>query len=107
MKIIDYIPVGHDNAVTRDQLRHLTGLGDRTIREMIEEERKHTVILNLGDARGYFRPAPGEEGLIRVCRNKEKNRCRSIQGNIRAMEAALYSRKKKGIPGQMSMFGGG
>jgi hypothetical protein len=83
----------------------MTGFGDRRIREMIEEERKSTVILNLGDSKGYFRPAPGEEGLIRVCRNKERNRCRSIQGNIRAMEAALYCRKKD-IPGQISMFGG-
>lgn len=106
MKIIDYIPVGHDKAVTRDRLRHLTGLSDRKIRELIEEERKQTVIINIGDAKGYFRPGPGEEGLIRICRNKERNRCKSIQGNIKAMEAALYSRNKKGIPGQISMFGG-
>lgn len=50
MKIIDYIPVGHKNAVTRKQLVILTGLSDRKIRNMIQEEcnREHP-ILNIVD----------------------------------------------------------
>ena len=58
MKIIDYIPVGHKNAVTRKQLVILTGLSDRKIRNMIQEEcnREHP-ILNMQDGKGYFQPA--------------------------------------------------
>ena len=52
MKIIDYIPVGHKNAVTRKQLVILTGLSDRKIRNMIQEEcnREHP-ILNMQDGK--------------------------------------------------------
>lgn len=108
MKILDYIPIGHANAATREQLRSLTGYGDRTNRELIEAERKNIVILNMGDAKGYFIPLPEEDYLIRECLVTEKNRLKAIQSNIRVMEAALKKnrrgRKCKGIPGQMTMF---
>ena len=54
MQIVDYIPVGHTKAVTREQLSDRTGLGDRDVRRAIHEARRDTVILNIGG--GYYRP---------------------------------------------------
>lgn len=74
MKIIDYIPVGHKNAVTRKQLVILTGLSDRKIRNMIQEEcnREHP-ILNMQDGKGYFQPAYDEMHLVRLYRVQENH----------------------------------
>ncbi len=56
MNIIDYIPVGRNNAVSREMLSVATGLDDRTIRNMIHESRRESPILNMQDGRGYFLP---------------------------------------------------
>ena len=37
MDIVDYIPFGRENAVTRTQLRIMTGMNDRKIRDKISE----------------------------------------------------------------------
>lgn len=103
MDILNYIPVGHKNAVTRGTLSNLTGMKDRTNRELIEQVRQHYVVLNMGDAKGYFLPGPGEENLVRACRNKELSRYRAIGRTIRAMDKYL-NRNKKDTPGQISMF---
>ena len=103
MDILNHIPVGHKNAVTRGSLCHITGMKDRKNRELIEQARQHYVILNLGDSKGYFIPAPNEENLVRMCRNKEISRYRAIGRTIRAMDKYL-NRNKKDIPGQISMF---
>ena len=64
MDIVDYIPFGRENAVTRAQLRIVTGLNDRQIREQISQARRDTVILNMQDGKGYFRPLPEERHIV-------------------------------------------
>lgn len=54
--ILDYIPTGHENAVTREELCRRTGLYDRVIRSLIHEARLKIGILNMQDGRGYFIP---------------------------------------------------
>lgn len=55
MNIVDYIPTGKDNAVTRAQLCALTGLGDRAVRKLIEIARvEGAVIVNHQDGNGYY-----------------------------------------------------
>ena len=44
MDIVDYIPFGRENAVTRAQLRSRTGIDDRAIRDMIATCRMAKVI---------------------------------------------------------------
>ena len=51
IKIVDYIPFGKENAISRQQLERVTGLSDR----------RNTVILNLSNGKGYFQPIQGEE----------------------------------------------
>ena len=54
--ILDYIRTGHDRAITRAELSDLTGIDDRTIRDMIHYARRDIPILNMQDGRGYFVP---------------------------------------------------
>lgn len=58
MDIIDFIPYGHDNAVTRSELISMTGESDRAIRDAISNSKE--LIINLQDGAGYFRPLPEE-----------------------------------------------
>lgn len=104
MDILKYIPVGHENAVTRRDLCRRTRLSDRKVRQLIEDARKDVVILNLGDSKGYFVPAPGEEKLVLRCKRKEMSRYKAIYQNIIAMNQYLSIDDKKDIPGQESIF---
>jgi hypothetical protein len=61
IKIVDYIPSGKENAISRQQLERVTGLSDRDVREAISLARRNTVILNLSNGKGYFQPIQGEE----------------------------------------------
>ena len=55
MDIIDYIPHGKDNAITRAELCSITNLQDRPVRELIETARRNgTIILNDQDGKGYY-----------------------------------------------------
>lgn len=67
MDIVDYIPFGRENAVTRTQLRIMTGMNDRKIRDKISEAKRDTVILNMQDGKGYFRPLPATSGRKTSC----------------------------------------
>lgn len=56
MNILDFIPYGKENAVKRSTLCALTGMNDRKVREMIEQEkRKGEIIINAQDGNGYYR----------------------------------------------------
>ena len=63
MNIIDFIPFGKDNAISRRALCLVTELPDRLMRREIERARKDYAILNI-DGSGYFRPAEDETYLI-------------------------------------------
>ena len=54
--IIEYIPFGRENAITRRRLCHLTGLKDRDVRGQIQKEAEKDPILSRSDGRGYYRP---------------------------------------------------
>ena len=103
--IIDLIPVGRDNAISRDYLVTLCvqhGLvkenlkdKDRAMRDLVGEARKEYVVLNLSDGNGYYRPTLKEfldlQRHIRQIRsriNKEEERLRP--------ELVLYEDYKRG-----------
>lgn len=105
MKILDYIPVGHKNAVTRQYLTNVTGLSDRKIRDMIEKEctREHP-ILNMGDGKGYFQPAAGEMYLVRLYRAKENHRTLHIRKKISEIDKYIKDDENELVKNQISMF---
>lgn len=103
--IIDLIPTGRDNAISRDYLVTLCvqhGLvkenlkdKDRAMRDLVGEARKEYVVLNLSDGNGYYRPTLKEfldlQRHIRQIRsriNKEEERLKP--------ELALYEDYKRG-----------
>lgn len=77
MNIADFIPLGMKNAITREELRKLTGLNDRQIREMISQKRREIPIISL-DNKGYFIPTKEEKPLVEKWVNQEKHRAKSI-----------------------------
>ena len=89
MDIVDYIPFGRENAVTRAQLRSRTGIDDRAIRDRIADARRDTVILNMQDGKGYFRPLPEERHLVEVYAKQETARLKSIGWSLKAARQML------------------
>lgn len=77
MNIIDYIPYGQKNAVSRTSLRIQTGLTDRAIRELIGQARRETPILNTQNGEGYFIPLPSEKKLVEGWLKQEESRAKS------------------------------
>lgn len=67
LNILDFIPVGHENAVDRYELERRTGLNDRANREQIEnawiKERK--AIINNGYGQGYYVVDPADPEDVR------------------------------------------
>lgn len=75
MKITDFIPVGKENAVTREQLRLRLNLPDRKIRQMIEDARRDgALIINESDGAGYYQ----SEELGELKRQFRTNRSRAM-----------------------------
>jgi len=97
INIIDYIPTGRDNAISRKQLCTITGLPDRLMRHEIEKARKDYVILNI-DGSGYFRPVEGEAYLVERWLKQERSRERHVRDSTRGAERALLGRNRELIP---------
>lgn len=54
MNVLDYIPVGHQNRVSRVELNHMIQMNDFSIRRLIAKMSLETPVVNDGD--GYFIP---------------------------------------------------
>lgn len=79
--ILDYIRTGHDRAITRAELSDLTGIDDKTIRDMIHYARRDIPILNMQDGRGYFVPDMNileERMMLMKYIRQEESRLKSI-----------------------------
>ena len=71
--IVDYIPVGRENAVTRRQLCELTGMRDRALRNAIEDARQNgEIIINAQDGRGYYRSEEPKDLAGQYVRNRNR-----------------------------------
>lgn len=76
MNIVDFIPVGEENAISRDKLCQLTGLQDRNLREAISQARRNEAIINFGN--GYFLPKRDDGALVERWKRQERARAKSI-----------------------------
>lgn len=56
MDIMQFIPQGESNAISRKNLTALTGLNDRAVRECIEQARHRGEIICAATHGGYFQP---------------------------------------------------
>ncbi len=76
--LLEKIPFGKKNAISRTRLRIITGLRDRSIREEISRLRRDNAILNTQDGKGYYRPAEEDKEDVRRWVAQETSRARSI-----------------------------
>lgn len=91
MDILDYIPEGHENAVTLNYLIGITGYKGRDIRAYIEKNNIEgdKPIVNLMDGEGYFVPTVQETESIKRYIISEKSRARKLEKKIRSLERYL------------------
>lgn len=96
INIVDYIPVGHENAVTRKQLCTLTNMGDRKVRKAIEKARETTCICNMSDGAGYYIPTDLKEVDLFI--RQESARGKSVFRNLRGARTMkkLMEEEQKG-----------
>lgn len=89
MSILDYIPYGENNAISREDLKQITGLTDRQMRKKIEIARETTPILNFQGGKGYFIPTETEQHLIIKWLRQETNRAKRIFDGMRGARKAV------------------
>jgi hypothetical protein len=82
MNIVDYIPSGYSNAISRKDLCRITGLTDRVMRNMIEEARRETIIISNNDGSGYWLyptdPTKEEKLMLEKYVKQQESRAKSI-----------------------------
>ena len=98
MNIIDFIPFGKENAITREQLRMITGMPDRKMRDLISEAREEWPILNLQTGDGYYMPKEdrlSEIAEVKKWLKQEGNREKSINKTQRGAMIFLHKIEQK------------
>ena len=83
MTIIDYIPTGRENAISRKELPKVSNINDdRITRNEVEAARANYAILNMQDGKGYFRPTAEERDLAVRWKRQTEARIRSLQKSL-------------------------
>jgi len=83
MNIIDYIPYGKDNAISRKELPKVSNINDdRITRNEVETARANYAILNMQDGKGYFRPTEKERDLALRWKRQTEARICSLQKSL-------------------------
>lgn len=90
-KIEEYIPIGKDNAVSRQALCIRTGLADRENRNLIQEARDRGVPIAVGADGGYYIADTAAE-VKRIQRDYRSRAYKMLSTAIR-LDAALASLK--------------
>lgn len=88
-QIADYVPMGHDNAITLSGLVYITGLDERKIRNEISKSDE--LIINMQDGCGYFRPLPEDIEYVIGWQQIIRSRIRELLR--RTKEARLWVRQ--------------
>lgn len=91
VRILRYIPYGKENAISRKELCEKTGLGDRTVRELINKERESAVIINVQDGKGYYRPNEKDVDDVQRFYDQELKRSKNIFRNLRPVRKFLMN----------------
>ena len=89
MNILDYIPCGEANAISRENLKCVTSLTDRQMRKKIELARETTPILNFQGGKGYFISTETEQYPVIRWIRQEMSRRRKIEKGILGAEKFL------------------
>lgn len=95
MDLVDFIPFGRENAISRQQLAMSAGLDDREVRDTVKRYRAkwtaiEPMICSDSEIKGYWLSCDRNE--IERCRDFLKSYCNStgrVVGNIDKQLAAL------------------
>ena len=87
LRIADFLHPGSENAVTRRQLMAMTGLSDRALRLIIQQERLEGCPILSDNVRGYF--LPGDQAERDRCVRSLRSRAREIQRTADAIEGGV------------------
>ncbi|MDE5583239.1 MAG: hypothetical protein K2J08_06020 [Ruminococcus sp.] len=85
--IIDFIPVGKNNAITGKELQNITGLDGRSVKQQIANARIRGAVICAslnGDGGGYFIPSCPSEATEYV--RTEQCRINSAKAALKAAE---------------------
>ena len=85
-KVADLLSHGRENAIPRRELEKLTGLDGRTVRLMIERERREGSPILADNATGYYLPATEHERA--TCVRSMRHRAGEIMKSDQAIEQA-------------------
>lgn len=85
-KVADLLSRGRENAIPRRELEKLTGLDGRTVRLMIERERREGSPILADNATGYYLPATEHERA--ACVRSMRHRAGEIMKSAQAIEQA-------------------
>lgn len=86
IKISAFLSHGQENAIPRRELEKLTGMDGRTVRLMIEQERRAGTPICTNNLTGYYLPATEEERT--ACVRSMRHRAGEIMKTARAIEQA-------------------
>lgn len=90
MNILEFIPVGRENAISCRELSDLLHIPKRQVTRQIERERRHGCAVcasNATGTAGYYRPA--DRGELREYLHRLNSRITEIQTNRDGLQAAL------------------
>ena len=85
-KVADLLSDGRENAIPRRELERLTGLDGRTVRLMIERERREGSPILADNATGYYLPATEHERA--ACVRSMRHRADEIRKTAEAIDRA-------------------
>lgn len=79
--ILNLIPYGKKRAITREELKELTGFQERKICEIISEIRKNKLIVSSSGLKGYYKPTTRNEveAFIKEGESRAKKNFASIK----------------------------
>lgn len=95
--IVKYIPYGRENAISRDNLAIKVGCSDRIMRDLISKARKKTVIINIQNGSGYYRPTENDMEDVLKYKHQEENRATEVFDNLQPVREFIrkYGKGKK------------
>lgn len=103
--VLDFIPVGPENAVTGRQLSRLMGVSGREIRRRIALERAAGTVVLTDGAGGYYRPTDnGQRGRAEVAAWLDRLEARGVSTLMAGNSARAWLRNV--LPGQQRIGGG-
>jgi transcription initiation factor IIE alpha subunit len=85
--VLDWIPFGKEQAISRKDLADGVGISDRELRRIISELRRNFVICNDQDGKGYYRT--GDLDDIERAYRQERARALSVLYRLQPMRDIL------------------